>query len=65
MPKTKKQQNPNTQIAQETQPKNQKKHSQNLESTDMDMHTGMDKFSDNSNFWKSITWYSRYDTMTQ
>ena len=50
MPKTKKQQNPNTQIAQETQPKKQTKHSQNLESTDMDMHTGMDKFSDNSNF---------------
>ena len=56
MPKTKKQQNPNTQIAQETQPKNQKKHSQNLESTNTDMCTGMDTCSYNSNFWKSITW---------
>ena len=50
MPKTKKQQNPNTQIAQETQPKNQKKHSQNLESTNTDMCTGMDTCSYNSNF---------------
>lgn len=50
MPKTKKQENPNTQIAQETQPKNQKKHSQNQESTDTDMRTGMDTCSDNSNF---------------